>query len=140
MSNLWFWEWKTFHFTLCKVWTHEKNIFLTKLSTFPNFKQTISYNGNLLKLLMKTGCKRVLEILSSYLCQISDVRKNVLAIYERLHCLELHVSSTLWVHYIICYINSLNWLIDWLFKVLRPVQEYFTYMETSLMPVKGCKI
>jgi hypothetical protein len=23
------------------------------------------------------------------------------------------------------------WLIDWLFTVLRPAQEYFTYMETS---------
>jgi hypothetical protein len=24
--------------------------------------------------------------------------------------------------------------------VLRPAQEYFTSMETSLLPVKGCKI
>jgi hypothetical protein len=31
-------------------------------------------------------------------------------------------------------------LIDWLFTVLRPAQEYSTYMETSPMPVKGCKI
>jgi hypothetical protein len=31
-------------------------------------------------------------------------------------------------------------LIDWLFSVLRPAQEYFTYMETSPLPVKGCKI
>jgi hypothetical protein len=31
-------------------------------------------------------------------------------------------------------------LIDWLFTVLRPAQEFFTYMETSPMPVKGCKI
>jgi hypothetical protein len=30
--------------------------------------------------------------------------------------------------------------IDWLFTVLRPAQEYFTYMETSPLPVKGCKI
>jgi hypothetical protein len=29
--------------------------------------------------------------------------------------------------------------IDWLFTVLRPAQEYFTYMETSPLPVKGCK-
>ena len=29
---------------------------------------------------------------------------------------------------------------DWLFIVLRPDQEYFTYMETSQLPVKGCKI
>jgi hypothetical protein len=27
--------------------------------------------------------------------------------------------------------------IDWLFTVLRPAQEFFTYMETSLLPVKG---
>jgi hypothetical protein len=33
-----------------------------------------------------------------------------------------------------------DWLIDWLFTVLRPAQEYFTYMETSPLPVKGCKI
>jgi hypothetical protein len=31
-------------------------------------------------------------------------------------------------------------LIDWLFTVLRPAQEYFTYMETSTLPVKGSKI
>jgi hypothetical protein len=31
-------------------------------------------------------------------------------------------------------------LIDYLFIVLRPAQEYFTYMETSPLPVKGCKI
>jgi hypothetical protein len=29
---------------------------------------------------------------------------------------------------------------DWLFTVLRPAQEYFTFMETSPLPVKGCKI
>jgi hypothetical protein len=27
-----------------------------------------------------------------------------------------------------------DWLIDWLFTVLRPAQEYFTYMETSPLP------
>jgi hypothetical protein len=31
-------------------------------------------------------------------------------------------------------------LIVWLFIVLRPAQEYFTYIETSPLPVKGCKI
>jgi hypothetical protein len=35
---------------------------------------------------------------------------------------------------------KLEWLIDWLFTVLRPTQEYFTYTETSPLPVKGCKI
>jgi hypothetical protein len=35
---------------------------------------------------------------------------------------------------------QLKRLIDWLFTVLRSAQEYFTYMETSPMPVKGCKI
>jgi hypothetical protein len=29
---------------------------------------------------------------------------------------------------------------DWLFTVLRPAQEFFTYMETSPLPVKGYKI
>jgi hypothetical protein len=27
-----------------------------------------------------------------------------------------------------------------LITVLRPSQEFFTYMETSPLPVKGCKI
>jgi hypothetical protein len=31
-------------------------------------------------------------------------------------------------------------IVDWLFTVLRPAQELFTYMETSPLPVKGCKI
>jgi hypothetical protein len=31
-------------------------------------------------------------------------------------------------------------LIDYLIVVLRPAQEYFTYMETSPLPVKGYKI
>jgi hypothetical protein len=31
-------------------------------------------------------------------------------------------------------------LIDWLFAVLRPAQEFFTNMEPSPLPVKGCKI
>jgi hypothetical protein len=30
-------------------------------------------------------------------------------------------------------------LIDWLFTVLGTAQEFFTYMETSPLPVKGCK-
>jgi hypothetical protein len=33
-----------------------------------------------------------------------------------------------------------NLLIDWLLSVLRPTQEYFTYMETSQMPVRGSTI
>jgi hypothetical protein len=31
-------------------------------------------------------------------------------------------------------------MIDWLFTVSRPAQEFFTNMETSPLPVKGCKI
>jgi hypothetical protein len=31
------------------------------------------------------------------------------------------------------------YIIDWLFTVLRPAQEYFTYMETSPLPVKEKK-
>jgi hypothetical protein len=30
-------------------------------------------------------------------------------------------------------------MVDWLYRVLRPAQEYFTHMETSPLPVKGCK-
>jgi hypothetical protein len=33
-----------------------------------------------------------------------------------------------------------RWCIDWLFTVLRPAQEFFTYKDTSPLPVKGCKI
>ena len=34
----------------------------------------------------------------------------------------------------------IDWLIDWLTIALRPAQEYLTYMETSQLPVKGCKM
>jgi hypothetical protein len=30
--------------------------------------------------------------------------------------------------------------VGWLFTVLRPAHEFFTYMETSPLQVKGCKI
>jgi hypothetical protein len=30
--------------------------------------------------------------------------------------------------------------VGWLFTVLCPAQEFFTYMDTSPLPVKGCKI
>jgi hypothetical protein len=30
-------------------------------------------------------------------------------------------------------------MIDYLFTVLRPAQEYFTYMETLPLPLKGCQ-
>jgi hypothetical protein len=37
--------------------------------------------------------------------------------------------------------NNLHFSIfDWLFTVLRPAQEYFTFMEMSPLLVKGCKI
>jgi hypothetical protein len=36
----------------------------------------------------------------------------------------------------------IGWMVGYLFIVLRPdpAQEFFTYMETSPSPVKGCKI
>jgi hypothetical protein len=42
--------------------------------------------------------------------------------------------------YHIIYIRKAGLLVGWLFIVLRPAQEYFTYKETSPLPVKGCKI
>jgi hypothetical protein len=39
----------------------------------------------------------------------------------------------------ICWKTFRNIVIDWLIAVLRPAQEYFTYRETSPLPVKGCK-
>jgi hypothetical protein len=35
---------------------------------------------------------------------------------------------------------STQGLIDWLFPVFRPAQEFFTYKETSPLTVTGCKI
>jgi hypothetical protein len=32
-----------------------------------------------------------------------------------------------------------GWLVGWLFTVSRPAQEFVTHMETSPLPVKGCK-
>jgi hypothetical protein len=43
-------------------------------------------------------------------------------------------------NYNLIFIFFFFWLINWLFTVLRPAQEFFTYMETSPLPVKGCKI
>jgi hypothetical protein len=36
--------------------------------------------------------------------------------------------------------NTKDWLIDWLYDILRPAQQYFTYIETLPLAVKGCKI
>jgi hypothetical protein len=41
----------------------------------------------------------------------------------------LHVCQNRYLYF---FINS-----DWLFTVLRPAQEFFTYMETLQLPVKG---
>jgi hypothetical protein len=38
------------------------------------------------------------------------------------------------------YFNESELMIDILFTVLRPAQEFFNYMEMSPLPVKGCKI
>jgi hypothetical protein len=40
----------------------------------------------------------------------------------------------------VIFLPERHWLIDWLFIVLRPAHEYFTDVETSPLPVKGCKI
>jgi hypothetical protein len=38
-------------------------------------------------------------------------------------------------------VNYVVLILDgWLFTLLHPAQEYFTHMETSPLPVKGCKI
>ena len=33
-----------------------------------------------------------------------------------------------------------NLKIDWLYVVLRPVWEYSTHLQTSTLPVKGCRV
>jgi hypothetical protein len=38
------------------------------------------------------------------------------------------------------YINGCSSIWVGLFIVLRPAQEMFSYMETSPLPVKGCRI
>ena len=32
-----------------------------------------------------------------------------------------------------------GWLVGWMYGVYRPTREFFTLMETSPLPVKGCK-
>jgi hypothetical protein len=76
------------------------------------------------------------------LCKISVICENILHSHNLFFNIYLDFSCLrLWI---ICHVvaNLLfnQWLIDWLFSVLRPAQEYFTYMETSPLPVKGCKI
>jgi hypothetical protein len=43
---------------------------------------------------------------------------------RRSSCIQLCLRKI-----ILCF--KIDWLIDWLFTVSRPSQEYFTYMETS---------
>jgi hypothetical protein len=58
-----------------------------------------------------------------------------------LHLFSIKTAEELCLTHIINQtIINLDILIDWLFTVIRPAQEFFTYMETSLLPVKGCKI
>ena len=49
-------------------------------------------------------------------------------------CKKLHPRATSNVFKYLPY-----WLIDYSFIVLHPFQEYFTYVEMSPLPVKGCK-
>jgi hypothetical protein len=66
--------------------------------------------------------QRVLKLLSGWYIHMSSLT------------LDLYTSKWIgFIYYLGC------WLIDWLFTVLRPAQEYFTYMKTSPLPVKGCK-
>jgi hypothetical protein len=55
----------------------------------------------------------------------------------------------IWTNFIFLHPRIICTKFDWiwwagsgyrLFAVLRPAQEYFTYMETSPLPVKDCKI
>jgi hypothetical protein len=51
------------------------------------------------------------------------------------------ITSCLSVAFVPIYLFCLlYYMVGWLFIVLRSAQEYFTYMETSPLPVKGCKI
>jgi hypothetical protein len=53
---------------------------------------------------------------------------------------HIYISRYMKYTFICIHIQTLCTLIDWLFTVLRPAQEFFSYMETSPLPVKGCKI
>jgi hypothetical protein len=47
---------------------------------------------------------------------------------------KIHIHCTINV-----FVSYEDWFNDRLYIVLRPAQEFFTYMETSPLPVKGCK-
>jgi hypothetical protein len=45
--------------------------------------------------------------------------------------------QSIWLAKKVGYVLKALWKFDWLFTVLRPAQEFFSYMETSPLPVKG---
>ena len=56
----------------------------------------------------------------------------------------LILSNSIFLYIIICHMSTVSrwswsWLFVRLFGVLRPTREFFTHMETSPLPVKGCK-
>jgi hypothetical protein len=68
---------------------------------------------------------------------------NKLAIFPRRSmslCSRHDVDTILTIHVYLKETYYDNDIYICLFTVLRPSQEYFTYMETSPLPVKGCKI
>jgi hypothetical protein len=54
------------------------------------------------------------------------------------HQFWIHFTEKRWVKNWGVYGKTGEWM-DWLFIVLRPTQEYFTYMNMSPIMVKGCK-
>jgi hypothetical protein len=61
--------------------------------------------------------------------------------YTHMHTQHIHVHVTICKEYTLTsQINNSTNYRHWLISVIRPAQEFFTYMETSPLPVKGCKI
>jgi hypothetical protein len=72
-----------------------------------------------------------MEFVHHYFCRVQPYLMNKALQQSKESCL----LRTVWM--LNC--KVLKWLIGWLFTVLHPAQEFFTFMETSSLLVKGFK-
>ena len=66
----------------CSKYKTEREIFKSKLSTFPSFNKIMQSNDIVLKKLLKSNCKSSLKLFSSFIFQITEIRKKSLVINE----------------------------------------------------------
>jgi hypothetical protein len=67
--------------------------------------------------------------------RVSEVR-----VKDQIKCQKHGITECIFLHSDASCCGTFDSMVGWLFIVLRPSQEYFIYMETSPLPVKGCKI